>query len=167
MKTGIALAAASFVLAWPFAARAEPEPAYAMFAGALTETVGFVAGAALLGVGQGQKELGRAGWMVMSSAFTLAPIAAHGAVGEWKRGLVFSAMPAACLAGTTTMFIYEPNAVDYSNLWEQRGLWLLFGAGLTTSVIGVIDAMLVNTRGVKIAPAVTARSTGLLVGGEF
>jgi len=167
VRRGVALTVASFVLACPLAARAEPDPALAMFAGAITETAGFVAGAALLGVGQGDKELGRAGWMVMQSAFTLAPLTAHGAVGEWKRGLAFSAMPAACLAGTTAMFVYEPNAVDYSNLWEQRILWVLFGAGLTTSVIGVVDAMLVNTRGIKVAPSVTARSAGLMVGGVF
>ena len=166
-QQGVASAFAAVVLGCPLVAHAEPEPAFAIFAGAITETVGFVAGTALLGAGQNQKELGRAGWMVIHSAFTLAPITAHGAVGEWKRGLLFSAMPAAALAGTTTMFVVEPNAVDYSNLWEQRALWLLFGAGLTTSVIGVLDAMLVNTRGLKAAPAVTARSAGLMVGGVF
>jgi hypothetical protein len=105
----------------------------------------------------------------MVSGLTLAPLVAHGAVGEWKRGLAFSAIPAASLAGTTTLFALEPVTVAHGTLPQQRVMWGFLAAGIISSSIGVIDATFAPDRAhpIHVAPTVGAGEIGLRIGGDL
>ena len=83
----------------------------------------------------------------MESGFVLAPWTAHAALGQWTRGLAFAALPAATVGGAAGLFDYAPGTVLHGSLVQQRILWGLFGAGLVSSVVGVLDV------DVRAAPA--------------
>ena len=163
-------APATLHAAEPEAKAPSVDPALAVWIGAATHIAGFAIGGAILGSG-GDDAVARVGVYVVHSGFTLAPLVAHGAVGEWGRGAFFSIPPAASLAGTAGLFAYEPKAFDLGSLNEQRVAWLLLGLGMASSVVGIVDAAFVQTRHPKIVarvvPTVTAHTAGLSLGGVF
>ncbi len=137
-------------------------------AGAL-DVAGFVAGSLLLARAHGNHLADNAGWLTIESGLTLAPLAAHGVSGEWGRGALFAAAPLATLAVTTGLFQAVPGTVEGGTLPQQRWMWAMFGGGLFTSAVGVVDALWAPGRARKITlrPAVGSGQVGLQIGGTL
>jgi hypothetical protein len=166
---GVVTFAASFaafaVAASP--ARAEPDPAVGVVVGSAVLLVGMTVGSTVVATANGENGPTNAGWLVMESGFVLAPWTAHAAVGQWTRGLAFAALPGAAVGGTVGLFDYSPGTVLHGTLVQQRVLWGLFGAGLVSSVIGVLDVTRSSPRAGSIAmtPMVGPGQVGMEVGG--
>ncbi len=160
-----ALAVALSAVAIPVRAD-EPDTGLAFVTGASVFLAGFVAGGTLI-AGNAGRGADTAGWLTMQASFAVAPLAAHGVVGEWGRGLVFAAAPTAAAGGNAVLFATDPNAVRHSVLSEQRVLWSLFGFGLFSGLVGIVDATFADRRAkaLVIAPSVGAGRVGLEVGG--
>jgi hypothetical protein len=131
----------------PSSSRAdEPDPGARFLVGASTLVLGLGVGGAIVAGANGNRTPTNAGWFTMESGFALAPMAAHAAGGEWVRGVVFSAPPAAAIGATAALFQYNPGTINTGTLVEQRWLWSFFCVGLLTGVAGVVDAALAGER---------------------
>jgi hypothetical protein len=111
----------------------------------------------------------------------LAPLAAHAVVGEWGRGALFAAPPAAMWTGSAILAEYAPNVVAHGTLEQQRVLWAFFGVGFFASAVGVVDAAFADRRAkpgehgrgglgrvlVHVAPMAMAHGAGLSVQGPL
>ena len=157
---------ASLAVAGP--AHADPDPGAGLVAGAAVLLLGFAVGGTVVATANGANGPTNAGWLVIESGFTLAPLTAHAAVGQWGRGLAFAAPPAAMLGGTAALFDYSPGTVLHGTLPQQRVLWGLFGLGLLSSVVGMVDVTLSTPKigPVAIAPSFGPGAAGLEVGGD-
>jgi hypothetical protein len=144
----------------------EPDAATAVLVGAATNVAGFIVGGAVLSTSH-TNAVNSAGWLMIESGFVLSPFAAHAVEGEWGRGALFAAVPAACLGGTATLFGVVPNTVDQGSLPQQRLMWGLFVASEFASVVGIVDAAFAPTRKRKltILPAVGFGQVGVQIGG--
>jgi hypothetical protein len=146
----------------------EPDRAGALLAGGAALVVGFAAGALVVATGGGDHTRDNIGWITMQSGFAAAPFVAHAAVGEWARGLAFTAAPAAMLGGTEALFQYDPGTISHGSLPEQRVLWSLFGLTVFTGAIGVIDVTFPRRHApVSIRPTLAAGRVGLEIGGAL
>jgi hypothetical protein len=158
---------AAGVLVAPSARADKPEPALAFFAGASIFLAGFALGGTLLATSQSNDSQDNAGWLTIEGAFAAAPLVSHALSGEWARGVVFSGLPAATLAGTATLFASDGAAIVHGALVEQRVLWALFGVGLFSGAAGVVDSTFAGKRAaaIAVAPVLGSRQAGLqLVG---
>jgi len=168
-QAGSALAA--ILLATPPASAAEPDGGLAFIAGTAAFVATFTVGGLLLATSNDGAAQGNAGWLTIESGFVLAPIASHALVGEWTRGLLFAAPPAAAIAGTATLFGLQPETIVSGSLPQQRVLWSLFVAGLLSGSAGVVDAVLAparrKTKPVTVIPSVARGEVGLQVGGAL
>jgi hypothetical protein len=138
-----------------------------LVAGTAVLLLGFTVGSTMAATADGSNIGTNAGWLVMESGFVLAPWTAHAALGQWTRGLAFAALPAATEGGTVGLFDYSPGTVLHGTLVQQRILWGLFGTGLVSSVVGMLDVTFASRRAssVAVAPMVGAGQVGLQVGG--
>jgi hypothetical protein len=172
-----AASAAALLLVAP--ARAQdrepaPDPAVALIVGGATVLAGFAAGATLVATGS---DLGspsdvaamrtQIGWWVMEGGFALAPLTAHGAMGEWGRGALFSTVPTLTTLATIPVFLEQPAAVEHGTLEEQRVMYGLFCGGLAAAVVGVVDAAFAPGRAVHLAPMLGSGRAGLVLGGAL
>jgi hypothetical protein len=149
----------------PRSARAEEaSPALGFVAGAATHVLGAAIGGALIGASRHDAQVNNAGVLTMDAGFALAPLVAHGAVGEWGRGALFSVVPVGTFAATGIFLAAEPAAVENGPIEQQRVLWSLLGAGLIGSLVGVIDVAFAGER-VQITPRVTAQEIGVGLSG--
>jgi hypothetical protein len=159
----------------PRAARAdEPDTALALFAGASVDVVGFIAGGTVVstspagGAGDARRSFG---WLAIESGFVAAPLVAHGIVGEWGRGAVFSVVPVASLAATAAMYRTRTDSVDNSSLDDQRVAWSLFTAALIASTVGLVDVVSAPNRrrasGIALVPALSPTMAGLQLQGRL
>ena len=147
-------------------ARAEqPDPGVAVLVGAATIVAGFAAGGTMLAAHGDDPRVNGTAWLGVETGFTLAPLLAHGVVGEWGRGAAFAALPAATTLGTIPIFVNDPSAEEHGYLWEQDLLWGFFVTGLAAATVGVIDAAYASSRWVRVAPMVAPGHAGLVVGG--
>jgi hypothetical protein len=167
VKRTVAFGAAGLLTTLSAGASAEPDPAIAVFAGGALEVSGMALGAALLGGANGDPTASRIGWLTIHAAYTLAPGASHAIVGEWGRGAFFSAVPAACLVVTGAVLDESPDAVQGSPLGRQRALWLLFTAGLASSLVGILDVGFAGSRKVTVVPSFGPTGSAVSVGGRF
>ncbi|HTB72049.1 MAG TPA: hypothetical protein VK762_02335 [Polyangiaceae bacterium] len=169
----LAAALGALVLATPSAARAEPDPGIGLVAGTAVMLLGFTVGSTVVVTANGSNTSTNTGWLIMESGFVLAPWTAHAALGQWTRGLAFAALPAAATGGTIGLFDYAPGTVLHGTLVQQRFLWGLFGGGLVSAVLGILDvtfAAPAQEHGpvpVAVAPMVGAGQVGLQVGGDL
>jgi len=148
-------------------ARAEPDPGVGLVAGTAVLLLGFTVGSTVVATADGSDTATNTGWLMMESSFVLAPWTAHAALGQWTRGLAFAALPAATTGGTIGLLDEAPGTVLHGTLLQQRVLWGLFGAGLASSVVGMLDVAFASPRAgsVAVAPMVGAGQVGLQVGG--
>jgi hypothetical protein len=162
----LALMTASALATSP--ARAD-KPGLAFLAGASVFLAGFAAGSVLTATGNTNDAQNNAGWLTIEAGFALAPIASHAVAEEWTRGLVFTAPPAAALAGTATLFALHPATIEHGELAEQRVMWSLFGLGVFSSILGVVDSTFADrrARAVTVAPLLGSGQVGLRVGGTL
>jgi hypothetical protein len=146
----------------------EPDVGLGIVTGAATMVAGFGAGAVVVATsGEHDATRNDAGWLTMESGFLLAPIVAHGVVGEWGRGLWFAAVPAACIGGSVAVFGIDEQAVRHGVLSEQRVLWGLFSAALFAGAAGVVDVAFAGDRAVTVAPTVGDGRYGLEIWGPL
>jgi hypothetical protein len=144
----------------------EPDAGLAILTGAGANLAGFIVGGAILATSHTNTQ-NSAGWLTLESGFVLSPLLSHGVEGEWGRGALFASVPAACLAGTATLFGVVPNTVDQGSLPQQRLMWGLFVAGQFASAVGVVDAAFapMRRRNILIVPTVGLGQVGLQIGG--
>jgi hypothetical protein len=142
-----------------------PDPVLAGVVGAATAFAGFAIGGTVMGVTGDNSPASMAGWLTMEGGFALAPFTAHAVVGEWGRGALFAAIPAATTLGSVPVFLYNEAAVVHGTLPQQRWMYIFMCAGILASSIGVIDAVLAPRRGLQVAPIIGAGNYGLSVGG--
>jgi hypothetical protein len=119
--------------------------------------------AVLIGTLVASGSLGTAGWLAASSddlrkvhaglavggaGLALAPLLAHGAVGEWRRGAWFSLPPALTAAGMVGYLHASPEApLRGRRKTHSTALFpALVGATVVGSAVGVVDAALVDER---------------------
>jgi hypothetical protein len=156
----IVLAASALLLVSLPARASEPDTGLALLTAAALDTAGFVVGGALIGTspsggtGDAQRSFG---WLAIQAGFTLSPLAAHGVVGEWDRGALFAAAPAAALAGTAGFYRWKTDGVIYGTWEEQWMLWGLFTTGLVVSTVGAVDVLFAGNR--RHPPALAVRPT--------
>ena len=158
------------LLVAPSSSRAQtPDPGAGFVAGASAFVAGFAIGGLLVATGSGSKATDNAGWFAMESGFALAPFAAHAVVGEWARGLAFSAPPAAVSGSTAALFAYDPATIESGTLVEQRWLWSFFCVGLVSGAVGVVDATFAGQRRAipAIALSVAKGSVGIDLRGNL
>jgi hypothetical protein len=162
----LAASLGALVLATP-SARAEPDPGVGLVAGTAVLLLGFTVGSTIVATADGSNVATNTGWLVMESGFVLAPWTAHAALGQWTRGLAFAALPAATTGGTVGLLDDSPGTVLHGTLVRQRILWGLFGAGLLSSMVGLLDVTFTrpHTDSVAVAPMVGVGQVGLQVGG--
>jgi hypothetical protein len=146
-----------------------PDRGAALVAGAAVFVAGFAVGGMLIATGNANEAQANAGWLAMESTFAVAPIVAHGAAGDWTRGLVWAAAPAAAAGGTAGLFAYDKGTIFHGSLPEQRWLWGLFGGGLAVGTAGLVDVVLEGKRGsaVALVPSVAPGRFGLAVQGAL
>jgi len=161
-----AVLAAALLVALP--ARAEPpDPAIALAVGAATVFAGFAAGGTFIATHPGDPALTEAGWFVIESGFTVAPLASHAVVDEWGRGAIFAAVPGATTLATIPVFLINENGVEHGTLPQQRVMWGLFCGGLAASMAGVVDSAFAPGRAIHVAPVLGSGGAGLVVGGAL
>jgi len=153
----------------PRTSRADTDASRGLLTGTAVLLLGFTVGGTVAATANGANGPTSTGWLLMESGFVFAPVAAHGAMGEWPRGLAFAALPAATMGGTVALFEDVPGAVLHGTLVQQRILWGLFGAGLVASAIGVLDVAwaVPRARVLAIAPMLGGGRMGLEVGGPL
>jgi hypothetical protein len=163
---------APLMLLAPVAHAETSEPSLAFVAGASVFLAGFAVGAVIVATSASDSSQTNAGWLTMQSAFALAPFTSHALSGEWTRAGLFTAIPAACLAGSATLIAAHPTTIVGGELEDQRVIWSLFGVGLLSSLVGVVDSALADKRSresarrsVAFTPIVGARHVGLGLGG--
>jgi hypothetical protein len=152
------------------ASRADkPEPALAFFAGASVLLAGFAVGGTLLATSHANETRDNVGWLTIEATFAAAPLVSHALGGEWGRAAVFSAPPVAALGGTAALLAIDSGAIGHGELVEQRVLWSLFGIGLFSAAIGVVDSTFAGKRlgAVALAPVIGAGQVGVKVGGTL
>jgi hypothetical protein len=148
-------------------------PAAALLSAGAIEVTGFVVGGILVAQGRGDHLRDNAGWLTVESSFVLAPLAAHGAEREWGRGALFAIVPACALGITATLFELQPGTVESGTLPQQRWMWTMFGAGLFSSAVGVVDALWAPARApgrgrnLFLMPSVGWGRVGLEIGGTL
>jgi hypothetical protein len=172
-KTAIASALLLIGLLPPASARAEePDGALALLTGAGTAVAGFALGSLLLGTSGDKSQQNNVGWLTIQGGFVLAPVTAHAVVGEWGRGGLFAAAPAAAWGGSLGLMQYAPGVVGHGTLEQQRVLYGFFSVAFFSSAVGVVDAMFAGRRvrsdrkgGLRIGPMAATGVAGLSVEG--
>ena len=156
----------------------EPPPArddaatkrtWALAIGVAIDAVSFAIGAATLGADSFASDQARAGWITCSAGFAVAPFVSHAIVGQWLRGAAFSAVPLAGVIGNAFVLGSNPNIDQMPLNPDQRLVYAFTTAGLLGSFIGLLDVALYKPSKprIRVAPSVSMRSAGLVVGGSF
>jgi hypothetical protein len=124
-------------------------------------------------------ETNNAGVITMQSGLLVAPLVAHGIVGEWGRGALFTILPALSSAGMITLLATTPSAVTHTTLESQRYFYVLLTGSLLGGTVGVLDALRAPARerarekerlrarssSLWFAPLVDTRTLGVGLGG--
>lgn len=121
-------------------------PSLAFVAGASLFLAGFAVGGVLVATSRSDNGQTDAGWLTMQTAFALAPLTSHALSEEWTRAGLFAAIPFACLAGSATLIAAHPMTIQDGELEDQRVIWSLFGVGLLSAVVGVVDSAFADKR---------------------
>jgi hypothetical protein len=109
----------------------EPQVAVAVGAGTGIALVPLLAGGVLWASSQ-DDDLHRTGMLVAMAGLTAAPVVAHLIVHEYKRALIFAALPLAGLIANIIVMELEPQVTTYGN----PGTRVTFGVALTAGVVG-------------------------------
>ncbi len=138
----------------------------ALVAGALTLFLPLAFGANLMT--QPGIDPKRAGWYTCHAGFVLAPIVAHGVMGEWGRGALFSLMPLAPFGVSVGIVEANPRVLSGGKASARGGLELMLSAGLLASGVGVVDSLFAGDRArrrVSVTPVASAEFSGFYVHG--
>ncbi len=156
----------------------DPRATTSLLVGAGVATVSFGAGMTLTGT-SGDGLVQNAGIVIAESGLTLAPFAAHGAAGEWKRGIFFSLPPLATEIGMLILIDqWGEKLVTLAPLGTQYLYSALFTGSVLFSAIGIVDAAFAGDRAAAraatdqhgpartwVAPMFDRNGGGIKVGG--
>jgi len=177
----LALIAALVVSATPaVATAAENEPAVAsggneaapsrgttaLVTGIALAGASLVYGSTLLTTGRGLA-VKRDGVIVMDTGLTLTPLLAHGIVGEWGRGALFTLAPAAGEIGMAILLAAHPDAPVKGKHKDQRIYPVLITVSVLGSALGIFDAALADERLPHVALAASSDGFGAELSGSF
>lgn len=107
------------------------------------------------------------GLAVMHTGLALAPLLAHGVVGEWGRGAAFSVVPAAGGLGMAILLEKRPEAPIKGKEKSQRYYPVLIAVSVIGSAVGVFDAALCDGRLPTVNVAVERDFVGAELAGRF
>jgi hypothetical protein len=115
----------------------------------------------------------RASVYVSSAGFTVAPLVAHGLMGEWGRGSAFAALPLACGVGLAIL-MQEPKGDVLSELATTSTrvpFWAMASTELAVAVFGIVDAALApdraRRRAIYLVPGPVRSGAGISLGGAL
>jgi hypothetical protein len=143
-----------------------------MMAGAASAMIPTILGAAMASGGTTDAEKDR-GMAVIGAAFVLPPLVSHAVLGEWKRGTMFTIIPALSELGMVSLLASRSDAVFHGTMLSRTTFGALLCADIFFSALGVVDAALAGNQnpagrwGVVIAPTVAANRVGITVGGPL
>jgi hypothetical protein len=127
-----------------------------LLVGAGIATVSFGTGMTMTGT-SGDGFVQNAGIVIAESGLVLAPLAAHGVAGEWKRGLLFALPPLATEIGMLILIDqWGEQLVTLAPLGTQYLYSALFTGSVLFSAIGIVDSAFASSR----ASASTPRAAG-------
>ena len=139
----------------------------ALITGLALGGVAFGAGAHLVS-GQDDLAVKRAGLYVAHAGLALAPLVAHGVVGEWGRGALFSILPALGAVSMVTLLAVSPMAPVKSTHGDHRFYPIPIIVSVVGGAAGVFDAALVDERSrPSFGASVTGNSAAVTLGGVF
>lgn len=140
----------------------------------------------LLAVGVGTFTVARAttvdsknaGILLAEGGLVLAPLAAHAVTREWRRGLLFSLIPATSLAATGALMLAYPNVVSVAPPAVQYSIFTALTVSVFGATLGVLDAARVGerrhaarsgalVRGVGFAPVLGGGAYGAMFSGSL
>jgi hypothetical protein len=107
------------------------------------------------------------GLAVMHTGLTLAPLMAHGVVGEWWRGAAFSIAPALGGLGMAVLLEERPDAPVKGKQKSQRYYPVLIAVSVIGSAVGIVDAALCDERLPAVNVAVARDFVGAELAGRF
>ncbi len=138
-----------------------------LLVGASIATASFGAGMTMTGT-SGDGSVQNAGILIAQSGLVLAPFAAHGVSGEWRRGLFFALPPLATEVGM--LFLIDQwgeKLVTLAPLGTQYLYSALFTGSVLFSAIGIIDATFAGDRAATAARAADKARTNAWVAPSF
>jgi hypothetical protein len=151
---------------------ADPAPAeWAVVAGATTALVPLAVGTSLLARENGPASP-QAGIHVIDAGLALAPLVAHGLVGEWRRGLAFAAISGGAALGASIIVELRPDVIEHGRVAPRVSFAALLTLALFASGIGVADCAAAPERArrpVRFSVALVPQpgGVGLALGGTF
>jgi hypothetical protein len=125
----------------------EQRTASMIFVSGALELIPFAIGGTMV-ANSGDVTVRRASVYVSSLGFTLAPLVAHGMMGEWVRGVPFASVPFACGVALAVL-MQQPNGDVLSELGNPGSrvpFWALASTALAASTFGVVDAAFAPNR---------------------
>jgi hypothetical protein len=108
-----------------------------------------------------------AGLGVMHTGLALAPLMAHGVVGEWERGAWFSIPPALGGLGMAGLLAWRPDAPIKGKQKSQRIYPVIITVSVVGAAVGVFDAALCDGRLPSVNLAVGADFVAAELAGRF
>lgn len=154
----------------------DPQATTSLLVGAGIATVSFGTGLTMTGT-SGDGFVQNTGVVIAQSGLVLAPFAAHGVAGEWKRGLFFALPPLATEIGMLfLMNQWGESLVTLAPLGTQYLYSTLFTGSVLFSAIGIVDAAFAGRRALTngpppaparawVAPMFDRNGGGIKVGG--
>jgi hypothetical protein len=98
----------------------------------------------------------------------VAPFVSHAIVGEWLRGVAFTAVPLAGVIGNAVVLGANPNVDQMALNPDQRLVYAFTTAGLLGSFIGLLDVALFKSKPpIRVAPSISQSGAGVVLGGSF
>jgi hypothetical protein len=148
---------------------------YGFVLAASVHAIGFSSGVALIGSDDAGGARARTGWLMLGAGFVASPLLGNALSQSWTRGVLFSLVPAVCLAGSAVVLSRRTSGIDQMPLaQDQRVLWAFTSVGLAASVVALVDLAVQTPRpspsrasALRVVPATTPQSLGLFASGQF
>ena len=113
----------------------------------------------------------QAPFLVIDAGLALAPLVAHGLVGEWRRGLGFAALSTGGALLTQILIESSPELIQHGRATDRVLFGVLFTVALFSSAAGVADCLSAADRAppprLTIHPIGGPGALGLAVGGTL
>jgi len=123
----------------------EPPVAVAVGAGAGIAIVPLLAGGVLWSTSQ-DDGLHRTGMLVAMAGLTLAPVAAHLIVREYKRAAIFGALPLAGLITNIIIMEVDPQVTTFGSPESRVSYGIALTAGIVGATVGLVDTFAAGDR---------------------
>jgi hypothetical protein len=156
-------------LARPALARSD-DPLWGFAAGLATAMVPLAVGGGLA-AGSDSQTTKYAGIYTIAGGLALAPLVSHLVGREWKRALIFGALPVACGAAVIGLLAGQDNLLDGGGAPPRIAFGALLAVELFASGAGLVDSLMAGERrprrALSLAPLVGRGQLGLVFGGSL